>query len=341
MRAKGIAYDVGMVGKGGLSRERLEPEVVRRELTIIRDDLHCNAVQIIGAEPDRLELAASCAANLGLEVWFSPYPLEQTPDEILSLFDDCAERAERIRDGGANVVFVGGVELTIMNRGFMGGDTPDERLAVLLGQPDRRARIAEISTRLNEFLSRAIATIRGTFCGKVTYASIPFERIDWTPLDFVAVELIRSSEVADQFRDGVRALVAGGKPVAITGFGTATYRGAGARGGRTMEIVESDKDSGAPLRLNGEYVRDEAGQAQYVKELLDIFDSEGVDAAFVYLFALYNFPHRPDGDPCNDLDLASPGIVKVLEGRQGVAYPDMAWEPKFAFATVAECYRRY
>jgi hypothetical protein len=154
----------------------------------------------------------------------------------------------------------------------------------------------------------------------------------------VSVELIRSAEVAGQYREGVRTLVAGGKPVAITGFGAATYRGAGDRGGRSMEILEYHEDTGVPTRLNGEYVRDEAGQATYLRELLETFDTEGVDSAFVFLFVLSNLPHRPDGDPRYDLDLASPGIVKMLEGRHGDTYPDMTWEPKAAFTAVAECY---
>ena len=92
-------------------------------------------------------------------------------------------------------------------------------------------------------------------------------------------------------------------------------------------------------RLNGEYERDEAGQAAYLRELLDIFDSEGVDSAFVHLFALDSLPHRPDGDPRDDLDLASLGIVKVLEDRNGDTYPDMPWEPKIAFTGLAEYHR--
>jgi hypothetical protein len=75
-----------------------------------------------------------------------------------------------------------------------------------------------------------------------------------------------------------------------------------------------------------------------LRELLEIFDTEGVDSAFVFLFALYNMPHRPDGDPRDDLDLASLGIVKVLEGRNGTTYPDLPWEPKAAFSAVAEFY---
>jgi hypothetical protein len=339
VRAKGITYDTGFVHGAGISREHFDPDVVRRELAIIRDDLHCNAVQLIGGDPGRLEVAASHAAGLGLEVWFSPYPLELTAGEILALFTDCADRAERLRQQGAEVVFVAGVELTLMNRGFLPGGTVDERLGLLLGRPDRGERLAEVSARLNDFLGEAVAAIRARFGGRITYAAIPTERVDWAPFDIVSVELIRSAEVAHQFSEGVRQLVAGEKPVAMTGFGTAAYRDAGDRGGRVMEILEYDQDTGAPVRLDGEYVRDEAGQARYLREVLEVFGAEGVDGTFVFLFALDSLPHRPGGDPRDDLDLASPGIVKVLEGRHGDTYPDMTWEPKAAFTTLAECYR--
>ncbi|WP_280424683.1 hypothetical protein [Nocardia carnea] len=339
MRGRGMTYDTGFIRGGRISRPDFDPAVVARELAIIRDDLHCNAVQIVGGDPGRLELAARCAAELGLEVWFSPYPLELNRNEILTLFTDCAQRAERLRRTGAEVVFVAGVELSIMNRDFVPGDSVEQRLGLLLGDPDRRAeRFAEVSTRLGDFFDSALPVIRGHFHGKVTYACIPFEHIDWTPFDFLAVELIRSAEVADQFRAGVRNLVAQGKPVAVTGFGTATWRGAGAVAPRSMEIVEYDAH-GEPLRLDGEYERDEAGQATYLRELLEIFDSEGVDSTFVFLFALYNYPHRTTGDPRDDLDLAGLGIVKVLPDGRGETYPDMPWEPKEAFTAVAERYR--
>jgi hypothetical protein len=339
MRAKGMTYDTGFVRNGTNSRDSFDAEMVRRELTIIRDDLHCNAVQVIGGDPQRLELAARQAADLGLEVWFSPYPLELTTDEMLALFADCAQRAEDIRKRAAEVVFVAGVELSIMNRGFLDGDRIEERLGRLLADPAGRSdRLADVRSRLDAFLREAVAVVRERFRGRVTYAGIPFEGVDWDLFDVVTLELIRSAQVADQFRDGVRRLVAQPKPVAITGFGTATWRGAGDVAPRSMEILEYDEATGAPLRIAGDYQRDEAGQATYLSELLDIFDSEGVDSAFVYLFALYNMPHRPDGDPRDDLDLASVGIVKVLEGRNGSTYPDLPWEPKAAFAAVAGHY---
>jgi hypothetical protein len=341
MRAKGISYDTGFVRDGSISRQRFDPDEVRRELAIIRDDLHCAAVRVIGGDPERLELAATAAAELGLEVWFSPYPLELTTDEMLALFADCADRAERIRRRGAEVVFVTGAELSLMNKGFLPGDGQADRLDAVLNPPDRdrlRALLGATAARVNEFLDRAVGMVRARFNGKLTYAAIPFERVDWTPFDFVSLDFYRSAEVADSYAEGVRTLVAQGKPVAITEFGIAAFEGAADLGARCIEIVEFDA-AGAPLRLDGDFRRDELGQAAYLRELLEIFDAEGVDSAFVFLFALENFPYRPDGPARDDLDLASPSIVRVLENRLGDTYPDLPWEPKAAFAALAAHYR--
>lgn len=326
MRAKGISYDTGFVYSGKAGHNPFDHDTVRRELLAIRDDLHCNAVRIMGGDPERMEFAATHAADLGLEVWFSPYPLELTTDEMLALFADCAERAERVRRRGAEVVFVTGAEISLMNKGFLPGADTDERVELLT----RDMQIGELAVRVNDFLGRAVTLVRERFGGKVTYASVPLERVDWAPFDFISADLYRSAEIADQFAGGIQHLVAQGKPVAITEFGSASYKGAGERGARGLEIVEYDPSTRVPVRLTGEYVRDEAGQAAYVRELLEAFDAGGVDSAFVFTFALFDFPHRPDGDPRLDLDLASYGIVKV--------YDDRPWEPKAAFAAVADYY---
>lgn len=188
MRAKGISYETGWVRGGVTSHEAFDPAVVERELRIVRDDLHCTAVRVLGGDPRRLELAASCAADLGLEVWFSPYPLESTPEEILALFADCAERAERLRRRGAEVVFVTGAELSLMGPGFLPGDTVQERIRSLAGSPRGRELIAELGVRINEFLGRAAVVVRERFGGRVTYAAVPVERVDWAPFDIVSVD---------------------------------------------------------------------------------------------------------------------------------------------------------
>lgn len=211
-----------------------------------------------------------------------------------------------------------------------------------MGEPARlRTAIPEVPTRLNEFFRQAIPAVRQRFGGTVTYAAIQFENVDWSLFDIVSFDHYRSAEIADRYREGVRALVereGTDKPVAITECGTATYRGAGDRGARARDIIEWDEQIATPLRLSGEYARDEAAQATYLRDVLEVYASEGVNSTFVYTFVDYQLPHRPDGDVREDLDLASCGVVKVLEDRREGTYPDLPWEPKAAFTALAEIY---
>src|SRR5215469_17440220 len=131
LRAKGIGYDTGF-SFDGVTRRPSDHELVRRELQIIRDDLHCTAVRLFGDDLDQLEFAARHAADLGLEVWFSPFPYQLDAEEMLKLLADGAERAERIRRQGVEVVFVTGAELSLFNTGFLPGDSLEERVGNLL-----------------------------------------------------------------------------------------------------------------------------------------------------------------------------------------------------------------
>lgn len=335
MRGKGITYDTGFFNAGVSTHEPFDSDVVKREMRIIHDDLHCNAVRVTGGNADRLEIAAAHAVDAGLEAWLSPFTCDLTTDELLDFLADCAERAERaerLRKQGAEVVVVTGAELSLFTVGFLPGETLNERLALLAAPQRLREALPRVPARINEFLSKAAAVVRERFGGKIAYASIPFEGVDWAPFDFIGVDLYRSAQVAAQYRSGVHALVARGKPVAITEFGCATYQGAADRGASAAMIIVYD--GATPTGLDGEYTRDEAEQAEYLRELLDIFTEEGVDTAFANTFVSYNLPHR--SDPYKDLDMASYGIVKVLEDHPGHSYPDMAWEPKVAFTALAD-----
>jgi hypothetical protein len=339
MRGKGICYDTGFFNRGVSTREPFDPEVVERELRIIREDLHCNAVRITGGDLERLKVAASHAAAAGLEVWICPFTNDLTADELLGFLAGCADHAERLRRQGAEVVLLTGSELSVCNRGILPGETFEQRLALLTpSNPQLGELLAAVPARVDDLLAKAVKVVRERFGGKVSYASVPFERVDWTAFDFVSTDAgYRSAESADRFADDVRAHVGQGKPVAITEFGCCTYKGAADKGARGAEIVEWDAATVTPLRLDGDYTRDEDEQATYLRELLDVFAAEGVDSAFVYCFARYDLPHRDD--PRVDLDMASCGVVKVLEDRPGRTYPGMPWEPKAAFAALADHYR--
>ncbi|MGA5298738.1 hypothetical protein ACPCHT_02350 [Nucisporomicrobium flavum] len=316
MTRRGITYDTGFRhGAGPSTHEPYDHEAVRRDLRVIREDLRCTAVRVTGGDPDRLEFAARAAADAGLEVWFSPFTSDLTTAELLDFLGDCAERAERLRAGGAEVVMVTGAELTLFTKGFLPGETLEERLALLARGG---LRTEDVRPRLNAFLAEAAAVVRARFAGRVTYAALPSEQVDWAPFDLVGVDLYRSREVAEVYPYAVQALGTHGKPVAITEFGCTTFRGAADLGARGMFIV--DWDSATPRALKGDVVRDEQEQARYLRELLDVYEDNGVDTAFWCTFASYNLPGR--------FDAASYGLVRVDD--------DGTWEPKAAFAAYAK-----
>jgi hypothetical protein len=96
-----VCYDVGTVFAGFPrrvhTRPALDPQTIRRELQIIRDGLHCNAVRITGQDAGRLMTAAQTALDLGLEVWLSPALHEKSPDQTLEYYLAVAAAAEQVR----------------------------------------------------------------------------------------------------------------------------------------------------------------------------------------------------------------------------------------------------
>lgn len=313
-------------------------------MRIIREDLHCSAVRITGGNLDRLATAATHAADAGLEVWLCPFTNGLTQEALLVFVGDCADRAERLRLQGADVVLLTGSEISLTTAGFLPGGSLEERVALVADPVRVRPLIGGVRQRVNAFLRLAVDTVRARFGGRVSYASLPLEGVDWTPFDIVASDAVyRSAATAARFAELVRTFVAHGaacgKPVAVTESGCMTFRGAANNTSRDIhDLVEWGVD-GRPQRLKAPLLRDEAEQATYLREVLDVFASEGVDAAFVYTFARYDLPRR--SAPHTDLDVVSCGIVAVLDGEAGRRegrYPDLPWEPKAAFDAVAAHY---
>ncbi|RSN64466.1 hypothetical protein DMH12_03065 [Streptomyces sp. WAC 04229] len=336
MRTFGITYDTGFTNAGTTTREPFDPAVVRREMQIIRNELGCDAVRVTGGDRDRLEAAARHAADAQLEVWYSPFTNGLTTGELLDFLTDSAERAERLRREGAEVVFLAGSEISLFTVGMLPGDTFEERAAVLADPQQLRAALPRIPAQVNAFLGKAVAAVRTTFGGRIGYASLPFEGVDWAPFDIVATDAgYRDARTGDRLADGLRALTAHGKPAAVTEFGCTTYRGAADVGGRGDAVIVWD-DHARPVRFTRPITRDEQEQAAYLRELINLLDDSAIDAAFVNTFARYDLPHSAADDD-RDFDKASFGVVKVLDGgRTGIAYPGLPWEPKAAFYALAE-----
>ena len=189
-------------------------------------------------------------------------------------------------------------------------------------------------------------SVRQTYKGPITYASLPFENVNWEPFDFIGIDHYRAAQINDKYADMLNPLIAQGKPVAIMEFGCCAYQGAEHNTGQAFNIVDIKSliMHRFPLLsrfvqpcLNGQYVRDEALQAHEIIESLTVFDSVGVDSAFIFTFV---YPQNPyNENPQNDLDMASYSLVKFYEdGKHGTTYPDMTWEPKEAFDVVGNYY---
>lgn len=343
---RGINYDVGTV-MGGNWRPDYNPETIHRELEIIKNDLHCNAVGISGKDIGRVMLAAEAALNQGLEAWLNPADWGNKPPEpTLAYIAEAARAAQPLHDRyPGKVVFSVGSEFTLFMQGIVPGKTFMQRLqtafsADYIKSPDKRNK------PLNDFLGRANKAVRAVFDGPVMYRSLVWEQVDWTNFDFIGIDHYWAERIKDKYIDMVKPLFTYGKPAINTGFGFNTTTAPANGVASTLGNV-----SGLSLLLHqqpviGRFIRprlkviDERSEALQAKRLIDnlkLVDEAGFEGAFMDMFI---FPLRPYSDtPEYDLDRESSSLVKYYEGgKHGMTYPDMTWEPKESFKAVAKYY---
>jgi hypothetical protein len=301
--------------------------VVRRDLQVIRDDLHCTAVSLIGPDGGPLIAAAECALEVGLDVWIRPHLVDRRSPEVLAHLEGIGVAAEelRARHPGRVTLFVGS-EFSHTVRGIVPGRWSFLRLRVIF-----KARLLvrrRLNRRLDVLLGRAAETARRVFRGPVGYGAASWEEVDWSRFDSVAVSLYRTGtddaayarRVTDLVRDNDKAVI-------VSEFGCGAYVDAERRGPASFRIVNWFADE--PV-IKGDHPRDEYTQARYLGELIDLYDETGVHGCFVFTFSMPDYPHH--SDPHRDLDKAGFGIVKVP------ADDPTTWTPKAAFDEVAKRY---
>jgi hypothetical protein len=326
MNRKGVCYDVGRVLMGGNWRPKFDEHAVHRELGIIKNDLHCNAVRIVGLDVDRLMTASEDALTQGLEVWLSPELWDRSQDETVEYVAEAAKRAEELRQRWPGRLFLSvGSELTLFSQGMVEGKNVFDRLTRPSFWSDIMA--GKYNGPLNAYLSNLNEAARKSFHGPVTYMSLPFENVDWRLFDFVGVDHYRDAQNKDTYAQTIstyRKSKAVGKPVIIGEFGCCTFRGAdllGANGfmitfGMMESLLGPDQKfpklflnlAHVPPRVDGHYIRDEGLQARELVDQLGVLDAAGVDGAFVQTFVVPNSPYNPD--PRYDADMANFSLVK-------------------------------
>ena len=323
MNRKGVCYDVGRVMMGSQWRPKFDLKQVHRELEIIKNDLHCNTVRICGLDLKRLEIAAEEALTRGLEVWLSPEMWDRSQEENLPYLEKAAEVAEALRQQFPGKVALSvGSEATLFTQGIVEGENFMQRL----NNPSfwMNIQAGKHNEPLNAFLAKAYRAVRQTFKGEVTYFSVPFEKVDWGPFDFVGVDLYRDVRIKNVFDRMIKGCLAYNKPVVIGEFGCCTYRGADLLGGTGFIVIFGMMNDylGEKLsiptpfsemlkiipKVDNHYIRDESLQAKEIIEELATFDAVGVEGAFVFTFVSPTSAYNDD--PRFDMDLGSFSLVK-------------------------------
>ena len=331
MNRKGVCYDVGREMMGSKWRPHFDAQIVHRELGIIKKDMHCNAVRIQGLDIGRLMTAAEDALQQGLEVWLSPEMWDKGEEETIDYLVKAATAAESLRRGHPDLVLSVGSESTLFMMDIAEGNNVFERIF----NPSfwENVKLGRFNGPLNTFLAKANKAVRRVFHGKVTYFSVPFERVDWSMFDFVGLDLYRDERIREAYGGMVKSYLAYGKPVLIGEFGCCTYKGAEKLGGMGfiamfgMMTDHLDRKPGLPkgisdiikipTQVDGHYVRDESLQAREISDQLRVLDLAGVDGAFVFSFIVPTSPYNED--PRFDGDMASYSLVKSFAEEESIA----------------------
>jgi len=354
MKRKGVNYDVGVVYYFNW-RPVFDPKVVHRELEIIKEDLHCNSVRIVSLSIDRLMIAAEDALKQGLEVWLSPQKWDKSQQETLDYVTKAATAAGKLhQQWPEQLVLSVGSELTLFMHGIVEGRNLQKRMSNSRVLSSIKA--GEHNKPLNAFLAKANETVRRVFHGKVTYASLVWEAVDWSLFDFVGVDHYRTTRIEDKYIELLKPSFSHNKPVVITEFGYGTFQGGlGSDGGflgsagLSGDIIDHRSQflHNLPIlgrfvrpHVKGNHVRDEAWQARKLVEQLTVLDGAGVDGAFISQFVSQTTPYSDN--PRYDLDMTSSSLVKYYDdGKHGATYPDMPWEPKESFRAVADYFAKH
>jgi hypothetical protein len=126
MDIKGVCYDTGRAyGTGFVTRRVFDPAMTRRELRIIRDDLHCNAVRFQGTDITRLTTAATAALELGgLQVWLSPELFKKSQAATIAYLARAAAAAAPLHERfPGRLTFCVGTESSLFTKGIVPGRT--------------------------------------------------------------------------------------------------------------------------------------------------------------------------------------------------------------------------
>ncbi len=323
-KLKGINYEVGLKFH---PEHKVDYEAIGREIDADLEDIKemgCNSVRVYGDNPENLLLAAKTGLEKGLKVWLSPRTMNGSEEETLDLLLHVAEEAEKLREQyGDDITLVIGNELMLESRTVFEEENYAERLNKfkkfkalemakkylrLIGLHKLLPRHEKEQEKIREFVKKLAGETREKFHGKITYASLPDEDIDWEHLDIVGTNFYEDASTRAGYTKKLKDYKSHGKPVAITEFGSAPFKGAKHLGGFAHSVV--DWQRGKLKRGLGfmPVFRDEKAQADYLQRLIEMYEHHEIDAHFIFEYVNWNIQPNAD-DPKRDLSTGSFGLV--------------------------------
>lgn len=217
-------------------RPDYEVKIIHKEIDIIKNDLHCNAIKICGQNIKRVVEASEYALSKDLEVWFSAELWNKDRDTTLKYTVKAAKVAEQIYDQWQDkIIFSFGTELSFFINGILKGRNFSNRVKNsydILHSTDRNKKLNNYFTNLNR-------EVKKVFQGKTTYSSLIFENVDWNIFDFIGIDHYWNENIADKYINVIERLENFGKPIEITEFGFKTFSGAGKLGELGDENIDN------------------------------------------------------------------------------------------------------
>lgn len=333
MKYKGITYDIGTeYSPNILSRDNLTQNIITSDIEVIKNNLNCNSIRIYGKDSTILLLTAEIALQKGLNVWLSPRLINESSENTIIYLKNLAREFEllRLKYPDQELIFIIGAEITIDMKGFVKGNTIQERILTLL-KPLFFIKNAlginpEYQISFDKFLINTVSLVRKEFSGKITYSSAMWEKVDWLIFDIVSINLYKASFNKSHFVKTLKKMISKGKPVVITEFGCCSYNGAENKGPAGHTVLDSSKN---PPSYKETCIRNEKVQSDYLIDLLQTYEKE--KAAGTFVFDFYSQKLTYSSNPDYDYDMASYGITKSLGNN--------IWEPKESFFKIADYYK--
>lgn len=325
LQLRGINYDTGTEFiSNEITRVEWNLKDIQSDFSIIKNDLHCNAINLYGTNKTRLLESIQIALENDLLVFAQLRTIDKTQKEMHLTVLDFAEELSRLYNNG-NIVLNIGCEASLFAKGFIPGKTFLNRMFNMIWI---WPFLSIINRKLSHFLNGMANDIRKRFKGQIIYGSGSWENINWDGFDYIGVNLYRDKENLHMYKSLVRELGSNRKPAIVTEFGCCTFNGASLVGGGGWTIIDYKSK---PPKLKRNIERNEAEQAKLLVDSIRLFNESNIYGCFVFDFI--ETQQLFSENPLYDLDKASYGIVKAIEKNGSII-----WEKKEAFSKVSEEY---